>query len=100
MAPHNFINAIMGDWAIVIERSGLSDISLKIFILKLYILLNILDTKASEKLSALLTSNHLCNDITKLFPKYQISSVESFHNLIIHFAPKSVAFITRNAEQV
>jgi len=53
MAPHIFVNAIMGDWAVLIERSGLSDISLKHFFLKLYILFNILDTKASEKLSAL-----------------------------------------------
>ena len=62
------------------------------FPLKLYILFNILDTKASEKLSALLTSNHLCNDMVKLSPKYQTSSVESSHNVIIHFVPKSVAF--------
>ncbi|XP_065885779.1 uncharacterized protein [Dysidea avara] len=50
------------------------------------------DTKASEKLGALLTNTYLCNDMVKLSPKYQTSSVESFHNVIIHFAPKSVAF--------
>jgi len=41
MVPHIFVNAIMGDWAIVTERSGLSDVSLKHFFLKLYILFNI-----------------------------------------------------------
>ena len=92
MGPHIFRSAIMEDLAVETERSSLRDMNLKYF-LKLYILLNIFaDTKTSEKLSTLLTSNHLCNDMIKLSPKYQTSSVESFHNVIIHFASKSVAF--------
>ena len=50
------------------------------------------DTKASEKLTSLIqNSNHL-KDITRLSSAYQTSSLESFHNVVIHFAPKSIAF--------
>ena len=35
------------------------------------------DTKASEKLSALLTDNRLPNDLVRLLPPYQISTMES-----------------------
>ena len=50
------------------------------------------DSKASEKLSALLTKAKLSKDIAKLSPVYQTSSLESFHSVVIHFAPKSTAF--------
>ena len=50
------------------------------------------DTKASDKLTSLIqNSNHL-KDITQLSSAYQTSSLESFHNVVIHFAPKSIAF--------
>ena len=49
------------------------------------------DTKASEKLCALLTDTNLLKNLTRLSPLYQISHLESFHSVIIHFAPKSVA---------
>ena len=50
------------------------------------------DSKASEKLSALMTNPQLCKDIMRLSSLYQTSSLESFHSVIIHFAPKSAAF--------
>jgi len=49
-------------------------------------------TLAFEKLSTLLTNTRLVNDVKKLSPLRQTSSVEAFHSLIIQFAPKSVAF--------
>lgn len=52
----------------------------------------LLDSKASEKLSALLTNSQLCKDICRLSPVYQTSSLEAFHSVIIHFAPKYVPF--------
>ena len=55
-------------------------------------LLYIIDTKASTKISCLLTNPRLLKDIARLSPKYQTSSLESFHSVLIHFAPKSVAF--------
>ena len=55
-------------------------------------LCSITDSKASEKLSALLTNAKLSKDIARLSPVYQTSSLESFHGVIIHFAPKSTAF--------
>lgn len=54
-------------------------------------LMNLLDSKASEKLSPLLTNNQLCKDVTRLSPLYQTSSLEAFHSVVIHFAPKFVA---------
>ena len=50
------------------------------------------DTKASEKLSPLLTNPRVCKDVAKLSPMYQTSSLEAFHSVVIHFAPKSTAF--------
>ena len=52
----------------------------------------VLDSKASEKLSTLLTNSHLCKDICRLSPVYQTSSLEAFHSVILHFAPKYVPF--------
>ena len=52
----------------------------------------ITDTKASEKITSLITNPQHCNDVSRLSAKYQTSSLESFHNVVIHFAPKSVAF--------
>lgn len=45
-----------------------------------------------EKLSKLLTNTRLVNDVKKLSPVQQTSSVEAFHSLVIQFAPKSAAF--------
>ena len=54
--------------------------------------LKYVDTKASEKISALICKTQFCNDVMKLSPKYQTSKREAFHSLINNFAPKSVAF--------
>ena len=50
------------------------------------------DTKACEKLTSLLTNNSTLMDLTRLSPCYQTSSLESFHSVVIHYAPKSIAF--------
>jgi hypothetical protein len=49
-------------------------------------------TIAFEKLSSLLTKTRLVNNVKKLSPLRQTSSVEAYHSLIIQFAPKSAAF--------
>ena len=50
------------------------------------------DTKASEKLSDIITNTRFCSDVAKLSPAHQTSGLEAFHSVIIHFAPKSIAF--------
>ena len=83
----SFLNVSTEDFEAGIKRkNGLKDIS-GIYLYKHVIVLFIVDIKASEKLTPLLNSNHL-KDITS----YQTSSLESFHNIVIHFAPKSIAF--------
>ena len=47
--------------------------------------------------TASLTNAKLGKDIAKLSPTHQTSSLESFHSVIIHLAPKSIA---GNAVQV
>ena len=39
-----------------------------------------------------MSSKHLLEDITKLSPLKQTSSLESYHSVINHFAPKLLAF--------
>ena len=51
-----------------------------------------IDTKASEKVSALILNKSFCQDVKKMSPKYQTSACEAFHSVVIHFAPKSTAF--------
>ena len=51
-----------------------------------------IDTKVSEKLTSLLTNAMHLKDMTRLSSNYQTSSLESFHNVVINFAPKAVAF--------
>ena len=51
-----------------------------------------IDTKPSEKLTKIITNKSLCSDIGRLSNKYQTSSLESFHSLLNHFAPKHTAF--------
>ncbi|XP_078695648.1 uncharacterized protein LOC144924408 isoform X1 [Branchiostoma floridae x Branchiostoma belcheri] len=50
------------------------------------------NTKASVKLSAIITKKSLLKDIRKLSPKYQTAHLEAFHSTINHLAPKWAAF--------
>ena len=45
-----------------------------------------------EKISEIVQSRYLVTDIGRLSPRHQTSALESFHALIINFAPKSTAF--------
>ena len=56
------------------------------------VVFNTIDTKASEKVSAIIQNKAFCRDVMKLSPQYQTSTCEAFHSVIIHFAPKSTAF--------
>lgn len=58
----------------------------------LCVLLFFLGTAACEKLSNVILAPRLLRDLQKLSGEYQTSSLESFHSLLIRFAPKSVAF--------
>ena len=49
-------------------------------------------SKAYEKLSDVVLNNTLTKDIGKLSPHYQTSSLESYHSVVNHFAPKLMAF--------
>ena len=53
---------------------------------------SLLDTKASEKLTAIINKKQLCKDMRRLSTFVQTSSLEAFHSLIIQFAPKLTAF--------
>ncbi len=50
------------------------------------------DTVGSIKLSELLTSDRVVKDIQNLTPDFQTSSLEAFHSLVVHFAPKHTHF--------
>ena len=47
----------------------------------------VIDTKASEKLTSLLSNTYLLKDLTRLSPSYKTSSLESFLSVMIHYAP-------------
>ena len=49
-------------------------------------------TKAYDELCTILTKPALLSDIKKLSLKYQTSSVEGYHSVITHFAPKLLSF--------
>ena len=51
-----------------------------------------IDTKACEKLYNVIYNARLLEDIKKLSPHQQISSLESYYSVINHFAPKLLAF--------
>ena len=58
-------------------------------------------TKASEKLSELITNTNVCKDIVKLSLVYQTSILETFHCVVIHFSPKYVPLsYFKNAMQI
>ena len=49
-------------------------------------------TKVALKLSGIINNKSLCKDVKRVSPVYQTYRLEAFHSLIIHFAPKSLAF--------
>ncbi|XP_073720047.1 uncharacterized protein [Misgurnus anguillicaudatus] len=49
-------------------------------------------TPAFYKLEKLMTNKRTMKDVAKLSPHYQTSSLESFHAIILRFAPKNVVF--------
>ena len=49
-------------------------------------------SKAYEKLSDIILNKQLCNDLEKFLPVYQTSSLEAYHSVVNHFAPKLLAF--------
>ena len=51
-----------------------------------------LDSKACEKLYYIICNNKLLEDVQKLSPQQQTSSLESYHSVVNHFAPKLLAF--------
>ena len=54
--------------------------------------LMIIGGKAYEKLSDVVLSKSLMKDIKKLSPHHQTSSLESYHSVVNHFAPKQLVF--------
>ena len=49
-------------------------------------------TKACERFCVEMLKGTLLKDIAKISPRQQTSSLESFHSLILRFAPKNVVF--------
>ncbi|XP_063049229.1 uncharacterized protein LOC134443296 [Engraulis encrasicolus] len=49
-------------------------------------------TQAFYELDKMASKTRLLNDIAKLSPHHQTSALESFHSVILQFAPKSVVF--------
>ena len=57
---------------------------------RMYIIIT--GSKAFEQLNDIMSSKHLLQDVSKLSPLKQTSSLESYHSVINHFAPKLLAF--------
>ncbi|XP_055062144.2 uncharacterized protein [Misgurnus anguillicaudatus] len=49
-------------------------------------------SRALNRLQNVLINKRVLSDVEKLSPHYQTSTVESFHKVILHFAPKNVVF--------
>lgn len=50
------------------------------------------DTKAAELLSDLICSSALVRDMKQLSPGAQTSSLEAYHSVVTHFAPKMLSY--------
>jgi len=75
-----------------IYAGKLHDIIVYIIIFDINVTYFLLGSKAYGKLSDIVLSNRLIKDIAKLSPHYQTSSLESYHSVVNHFAPKQLAF--------
>ena len=62
------------------------------YIIYAIVITSIIGSKAFEQLSDVMSSKHLLADIKKLSPSKQTSSLESYHGVLHHFAPKLLAF--------
>ncbi|XDV42669.1 hypothetical protein PO909_011287 [Leuciscus waleckii] len=49
-------------------------------------------TTAFSRLEKILRNKRILKDVEKLSPHHQTSSLEAFHNVILHFVPKNVVF--------
>jgi len=50
------------------------------------------ETPVFDKVDKVMTSTRTLNDVAKLSPHLQTSSLEAFHSVILRFAPKNVVF--------
>ena len=83
-------NVITYPWVIE-EKNGLYQVTndTKLF----YVVTNVyIGSKAYELLTDIIFNKHLLGDIKKLSPSQQTSSLESYHSVVNHFAPKLMAF--------
>ena len=58
----------------------------------MYIICIHVGTKACEKLYNIICNSRLLVDVQKMSPQHQTSSLESYHSVVNHFAPKLLAF--------
>lgn len=57
-----------------------------------FLLFSSTETPVFEKLEMVMTKKRTLNDVAKLSPHHQTSSLEAFHSVILRFAPKNVVF--------
>lgn len=49
-------------------------------------------TKAIQRMEKILVNKRVLNDVEKLSSRYQTSTLEAFHSLMLRFTPKNVVF--------
>jgi hypothetical protein len=57
-----------------------------------YLWLSLPGSKVAERLADIVISNQMNKDVPKLSPRPQTASLEGFHSVINHFAPKMTGF--------